>query len=212
MPIKLYQYSRKQTLSLRLSMAAALADFLRSQRFPEPDGPVQFAEVFDEWPAADDRFVTPAACVLPRGALNYAEARLTPTLLEDTWEVKGEPGFGLYALADAECDFEVQVRAPTGKERDDIVAGFERLFVEDGLLMNHEQGRRYGRLVTLQAYFGLPARFSLQSVSILDDQETAIRNRNEAVFVVRAQAKQVRLGPVQPFTLKIVEKVDDELA
>lgn len=193
-------------------MAETLAVFLRAQRFPDQSGGTQFAEVFAEWPSADDRFVTPAACVLPTGPMSYAEARLTPTLLEDTWEVRGEPGFGLYALADAECDFEVQVRCPTGGERDDIVQGFEGLFVEDGLLMNHQQGRRYGRVINLATYFALPARFSLQSVSILDDTDTALRNRNEAKFVVRAQAKQVKIGRVMPFVLKIVETVDGEPA
>lgn len=193
-------------------MAKALADYLRTARFPDSSGGTQFSEVFDEWPGAEDRFVNTAACVLPRGAMTYADARLTPTLIPGTWEREGEPGFGLYAMADAECDFEVQVRAASPKERADIVAGFETMFVEDGVLMNYLQGRRNGRLITLDAYFGLPARFSLQQMTIDDDGDAAMRNRREATFVVRAQAKHVKVGPVQPFTLRIVETVDGEPA
>ena len=215
MPITIDQYPRKQTLDLRLSMAASLAAFLRDQRFPDEFGSTQFAEVYEEWPGPDDRFVTPAACVLPRGQLDYALARLTPTLLEDTCfppAGTGQNGFGLYALADAECDFEVQVRAPTTKERSDVVAGFEKLFVADRLLMDHEQGRRYGRLITLTTYHGLPARYSLQSVTVDDDADSAMKNRRESTFLVRAQAKLVKVGFVAPFVLRITEIVDDEPA
>jgi len=213
MPVTIDDFPRKKTLDLRLSMAEALAGFLRTQRFPDEFGATQFAAVFSEWPDADARFVTPAACVLPRGPLVYADARLVPTLLEDTCfpaAGTGQKGFGLYALADAECDFDVQVRAPTGKERSDVVAGFEQLFVSDGILMDHQQGRRYGRLITLDAYYGLPARYSLQSVTVDDDGEAALKNRREATFLVRAQAKLVKVGVVYPFVLTIRELVDGE--
>src|SRR5882672_7368205 len=96
------QFSRKQTLDLESAMAKSIADLLRAQEFVGPggQGTIRFNEVFPEWPTSNDRYIASAACVQPLNPIVYEDARLTPSLLEDTWEPKGMRGFGLYALAE----------------------------------------------------------------------------------------------------------------
>lgn len=201
-------YSRTATLDLRLAMASALADFLASLSFRAGSRDFQFARVFDEWPSAMEDSVLPAACVLPDEVLKYSDARLTPTLVEETWEPAGRPGWGLYELADAECDMGVTVRAASPGERSAIVAGVEAAFVEDRVTGNFERGARMNRILAMPAYWGLPCRVRVAEMRVLDDGETAQKNWNEATFLVRAQATQVRLDRVVPFRLKIVEDVE----
>lgn len=196
-------FTRKQTLDVRLALASALAAHLRTLEFNSGGALFSFAQVFDEWPAWEQEFVSPAACVLPDEELAYVDARPVPTLLEETWEPQGQAGWGLYALSDAECDLRVNVRAPSGGERTAIVQTVEEAFVIDQVTGNYDQGRRYGIMLDLPEYFALQGRFSLQTMRILDDAETAMRNQNEAVFLVRAQAPHVKVAPVQPFLLRI---------
>jgi len=206
--VKRELYSRSQTLDLRLAMANALASYLGDMEFRAGARAFQFARVFDEWPSAMDDSVLPAACVLPDEVLKYADARLTPALVEETWEPAGRPGWGLYELADAECDLGVTVRAASPGERSAIVATVEAAFVEDRVTGNFEQGARMSRVLTMPAYWGLPCRVRMVEMRVLDDGETAQKNWNEATFLVRAQATQVKLDRVAPFRLKIVEDVE----
>lgn len=208
------QFSRTQTLDLRLSLAAALAEHLRGMTFNAGGRALQFARVYDEWPAWQNDFVSPAAVVLPDEELTYADARLTPTLLEETWEPQdstGKPiglaGWGLYQLADGEVDLSVNVRAPTPGERTAIVRGIEEAFVSPNATGDYREGARYGILLPLPTYYGLAGRFSLQMLRELDDADTVARKQREVIFVVRAQAPQVKVGVVQPFKLRITEIV-----
>lgn len=208
------QFSRTQTLDLRLALAAALARHLADQTFNAGGRSFGFAEVYDEWPRWTDSYVAPAAVVLPDEEITYADARLTPTLLEDTWEPQdstgtplGLPGWGLYELADGELDLQVNVRAPTGGERTAIVKGIETSFVPTRVTSDYGEGARYGILLDLPEYFGLQGRFSLQSTRVLDDPEATTRNQREAIMVVRAQAPQVKVGIVQPFKLRVTEVI-----
>lgn len=201
------QFSRKQTLDLESAMAKAIADLLRVQNFVGPggQGTIRFNEVFAEWPSSNDRYVGPAACVQPMNPIVYEDSRMTPSLLEDTWEPKGARGFGLYALAEGVKDFEVILRAPTKPERRALMAGIETLLVAPGVLNNRAQGARYGVVQTMAEYWSLNCRLSQQSKQVEDDADKAQKNRWEATFVVRAQAPLVKLDVVTPFKVKIVE-------
>lgn len=202
------QYSRKRTKSLRAAMAEALQTKLLLARFDRGDGTTfPLAEVYPAWPDPEDHYVYPSATILP-GPATYEDAGMTPTLLDGTWEPEGQPGFGLYKLSELVVPFEVQVRAPTDSERDLLVAGLEDMWVEEGVLMDHEVGARYGVELDLPGYWGVCAIFSLQSVRILDNEDSAQRQHREAVLSVIGRAPQVKLGPVQPMKLTIRQCLD----
>lgn len=209
MPITdISQYSRKQTLDVRSAMATAIARKLRDSVFPRGSGgSIKFAEVFESWPSYEQRYVPPSACVLPTPTL-YDAARLTPTLLEDTWEPPGDVGFGLYQLADIEVEFEINIRAASSAERSDIIAGLEQAWVADGILMDQVAGARYGILLEMPEYWGLCAGFSLVSARTLDDEDKAMREHREAVLSVKGVASQVTLRPVRPLNLTVRVDMD----
>lgn len=188
-------------------MALALARHLEDQRFYLSTGVFTFAAVFDEWPSYLDRFVPPSACVLP-GAWQYTDWSMTPRLLEDTWEVQGEPGFGLYKLSETEVEFEISMRSSNAAERDAIILGLEESFKAPGLLMDEQQGPRYGIMLPLPEYYGLDARFALQGARVIDDEERAMRENRDAVMTISGQAPQVAVGPVFPLNLRIRLEVD----
>jgi hypothetical protein len=204
-------FSRKQTLGLRESMAAALVRFLQDARFPGPGGfgVIQLAVAYAEWPSATDEYVSPAACVLP-GEGRDVDGHLMPTLLEDTWEPQGRPGWGLYVLGDYETDFDIRMRAASVAERNALIAGFEQAFVQDPeqMLIAPDKNNRYGMLLDLPEYFSSQARFGLRSTRVLDDEESSHMEAREVNFTVSAQAKKLRIGLVQPFTIKLVVDPD----
>jgi hypothetical protein len=210
MPISRDQYSRKATRDVKSAMAQALARHLEGLEFFNPSR-FQFAAVFDEWPSYLDRYVPPSACVLPTSA-KYADALFTPTLLEDTWEVKGEAGFGLYKLAEMDVDMEVSIRCAHVSERDAVMLGVEQSFVFPELLMSEAFGPRYGIMLPLPDYYGLCARFALSASRVIDDEDHAIREQRDAVFTVSAQASVVRVGPVYPLNLKIQIMTDVDVS
>jgi hypothetical protein len=205
------EFSRTQTLDLRTSMAAALVRLLQGTVFPGPggQGAIRIETAFQEWPSYPDEYVGPAAVILP-GEGKDVEARLVPNLLEDTWEPLGFPGWGLYVLSDYESEFTVKVRAASAAERDALVAGIEQLFVQDAeqMLIAPDKGNRYGLLLDMPEYFQSQARFGLKSTTVLDDEESAMREQREVAFIVSGQAKKLRVGLVQPFTLKITVDPD----
>jgi hypothetical protein len=201
MPITRDQYSRAATRDVRAAMALALARHLKGLTFFNAGAPYGFAQVFDEWPSYVDRYVPPSACVLPTG-WKYGDWAFTPTLLEDTWEIAGEPGFGLYKLSEIEVDMEVSIRTDHVVMREQVVLGVEESFVDSGLLMTEISGR-YGLILPLPEYYGLSARFALSAARVIDDEDKAMREQRNAVFTISAQAPQVRVGAVYPLNLKV---------
>lgn len=202
------RYSRKQTLDVKTAMATALTRLLAAETFPGPrgQGKVRFLKVFAEWPTSNDVATLPAAGILSSDdTVRYAPARLTPSLMEDTWEPAGRRGLGLYKLSEAECEFKVETRARTQLERSALVAGVEALLFAPGVLNNREEGARYGRVAAMPEYWGLPVRFALRDKVTGDDAAGAKSGRWEATFSVLAQAPHVRLDVVSPFRVKIRE-------
>lgn len=173
-------------------------------------GKIRFVQLFEDWPSMEQSFVTPTAVVLPDGDLVYGPGLLTPKLLEDTWEVAGEPGLGLYELAEASREFQVLFRGSTAMERNALKAGIEGAFVADPILIAPRLGARYGTVVAMPEYWGLAARLTLVSTSKLDDAESASKNIWEGRISLRAEAKLVKLGLVQPFRLRITETFTTE--
>lgn len=198
---------RRQSLDLQTSMAEAISRLVAAASFTGPGGlgKIKFQKVFSEWPTTLDTHLSPSACVASTELIRYAEAFPTPKLLEDTWYPVGGLGLGLYEVSEGECDFHLEVRAATKKERSAVVAGLESLFFGDGVSSDHKQGSRYGVLVDMPEYWGLRARLSVQEKLLADDAEAAKTNRWEAVFIVRAQGPHVRLDRVAPFTIKVTE-------
>jgi hypothetical protein len=208
------QFSRKQTMDLRLAMASALVRFLQGMTFEGPGGYgiIQLETGFAEWPSVPDEYVGPACAVLP-GLGTDIEGRLIPTLIEDTWEPRGQPGWGLYVLSDYEVEFKVRIRAASAAERDALIMGIEQAFVQEpnDMLIAPEKGNRYGTLLDLPEYFASQARFGLKETNVLDDPDSAMAEQREAEFTVMGQAKKMRVGLVQPFTVKVVVDPDDPL-
>lgn len=206
--ISLSDYSFKATRSIRGAMASTLAERLRALEFTDPTGfRFRFAEVFEDWPSYSSKYVPPSACVLP-GSWTYADALMTPTLLEDTWEPHGEAGFGLYKLSEVEVDFEVSLRTDSAAQRDDVMLGLEEAFQSPGLLMDHDIGARYGVLIEMLDYYKQCVRFALQGARMIDGEDAAMREHRDAVFTIRGIAPQVKIGPVQPF--KAIVRLDPD--
>jgi hypothetical protein len=196
-------------LDLETAMSLAVARAI-DRKYVGPDGrrPLSFQRVFKEWPTFNDEWVNPSAVVLPDGDLLYGPSHMTPTLMEDTWEVRGEPGFGLYKLDEATKEFDIGIRARTQAERNALKAGIEQIFVDDAIILAPLANKaRNGIIVPMPEYWGLSCRLHLVSSRKLDDAAAAAANRWEALIHVRADAPHVKLGIVQPFrlSLKVVE-------
>lgn len=198
--ITVEQYSRKQSLNVRAAMVRAIAERLRNAKFPKPRGGfIQFSQVFEHWPDYPERSTAIVAAVLP-SPVRYDAARLTPSLIDETWEPYGEVGFGLYRLADIDAEFEIQIRCPTDAERSVVLAGMETLWVADEVLMDPIAGARYGVIICMPEYFGVAAGFALKDMRVLDDENRAVREHREAIMTIFGQATQVKLAPVRPMS------------
>lgn len=196
-------YSRSATLDIRSAMALALVRKIDAAEFTAQDGtPLRFAEVFDNWPTYQDTYRAPGtACVLP-GDMPLEASRLTPSLMEDTWEPAGMPGLALYQLAEVNTSFDIAIKCPSIAERQVFLAGLENMWNHDDLLLD-DAGARYGVSLPLPEYWGVDAVFSLKSVRLQDDENSAMREQREAVITVTGQAPQVVLRRVQPMTLTV---------
>lgn len=205
------QYSRKQTVDIETALAIAARTAIdKSYPGAGGEGDIRFADIFEDWPTFESRFVDPAAVILPDGDTVYARSFLTPALLEDTWEVQGEDGLGLYQLGEAEREFEIQVRSTSAPARNAIKAGLESAFINPGVNATGASGLGNGLLVLMPEYWNLPAWLTLISSRKLDDADSAAKNIWEARFKIHAQTKHVVLQPVHPFRFKVIEQVGDE--
>ena len=202
------EYPRKATRDVRNAAALALSRHLMGLTW-EGTEHQRFTEVFDEWPAFLNRYQPPAACVLPAtwtyGSWEY-------TLLEDTWEPKGLPGFGLYKTNELECEMEVSIRTTSAAEREVIVLALEDAFQDPQMLMSQKRGPRNSIILPMPEYYGLPARFSLQRGRTIDDPDSAMRERRDAVLTVSVQASKVKVGPVYPMALHMIKQNGSVLA
>lgn len=211
MPITREQFSRRATQPIATAIAMGLERLLMAQTFAGAGGigTIRFSEVFPEWPSVEDTALAAAACVLPVKVL-YGQEYPTPTLLEDTWEPKGDYGFGLYVVADASVEaLEIEFRAPTKAERDALLKGIEDLFAAPRPMLEQPESARSGVLLFLAEYFDLPARVTLLDTAALDDADRAIRNAWEARATLAVQTKQVIVDRVRPFTIRIEEQVEE---
>lgn len=206
------QFSRSQTTDLETAIAAAVSGVV-SQKFPGPEGrrEIQLAQVFEDWADFEDNFVDPSGCILPDTELLYGPSHPTPVLLEDTWEPKGEQGFGLYELSEATREFELSIRTSQALDRQALKAGIETAFQQDGVLVAPVQGVRTGQVVAMPGYWNLPCRLTLLASRKLDDPESAARKVEEARFRILAHASHVKLAPVPPFRLRLAtyEQLED---
>lgn len=211
MPITREQYSRRATQPIAVAVAMGLQRLILAQRFTGAGGigTIAFDEVFEEWPSVEDWNLANAACVLPF-ELVYGDEYPTPTLLEDTWEPKGDYGFGLYVLSDASAEaIDVELRAPTKAERDALLMGLEGMFGAPRPTLQQPESARSGVTMILDEYFGLPARVYRLKSAILDDADRAIRNAWEARVTLAVQTKQVVLDPVAPLKIRFEETVEE---
>ncbi len=207
MAFEITDYSRKQSLDLSSAIAEALARHLREAFFDLPGvGITQFAQVFEDWPSFEDNHTTPSACILPDAPLVYGDSHMSPTLLEETWEPVGEPGYGLYKLAEGLRELEVTIRAATATERNAVLQALEER-AQGSPATGMPGPSLYGKILTMTTYYDLPARVSLQESRKLDNAQSAAQNIWEASMMISVQAPKVQLGRVQPFTVKTKEIV-----
>ena len=202
----LAQFSRKASIGLRNALAVALGRLVQDLTFPGSQAQ-NFAAVYDEWPDFLETGVFPAACILP-GEFKYTDSQMTPALLEETWEPQGMPGWGLQKTAELQTDFQLVVRTNLPGERAQLMQAVEDLFQSQGNLMD-TTGPRYGLLVTLPEYYGISARFTLLSGSVMDNEDTAMREKRDASFIVSARAPKVQVTPVWPLALSVTKTILD---
>jgi hypothetical protein len=202
------EYPRKATRDVRNAAALALSRHMMGLTW-EGTEHQRFAEVFDSWPEFLDRYQPPAACVLPAG---WVYGAWEYTLLEDTWEPKGLPGFALYKTNELECEIEVSIRTTSPAEREVIVLAIEDAFQDPEMLMSQKRGPRNSIILPMPEYYGLTARFSLQRGRTIDDPDSALRERRDAVLTVSVQAIKVKVGPVYPMALHMVKQNGSVLA
>ena len=195
-------YSRKATLDARDALALGLKKIVEEIRFPGFDTD-RFAEIYDEWPSFNESMVVPAAAVLP-GEFRYADWGDTagPHLIEDTWEPKGLPGCGLYRTAEVVLELQLAIRTNLPAERAVLMRAVEDAFQAPRILMQQD-GARYGLVRAIPEYYGLDGRFALLSGSVIDNEDTAMREKRDAVFTISARIPKVQVGPVWPMALKI---------
>lgn len=204
-------YTRTATLDVRDALATALRKHVEGLRFVGAQGTDRFSQVFEEFPSFNDRAVPPSACVL-QSDWRYGDAMLSPTLLEDTWEPKGMPGWGLYQTAEVICELQLVIRTNLPGERPVLMKAIEDSFQDPDMLMSHSSGARYGIVTTLSEYYGLPARFALLGGSVIDSEEKAMREERDAVFTISAMAPKVQVGPVYPLAVLFKLSVNGETA
>jgi hypothetical protein len=205
--MEIEKYSRSASMDVRDAMAMALRRLIEEIRFAGCQE-TSFQEVFDDWPSFLDTEVLPAACILP-GSWKYDASSMTPKLLEDTWEPQGMPGWGLYKTAECMGDLQVMVRTNLPAERPKLMRAFEDSFQAPGLLMNTSVGARYGLLRPMPEYYGMDARFALLAGNVLDSEDSALREKRDALFTISAIAAKVQLGPVWPMALSISKTMSD---
>lgn len=203
------QYSRKQSEDLETSISLAVVQTIGKQQFTGPGGvgKIGFTQVFEDWPSFEQSYVFPTAAILPDAPLVYGPSHMTPRLLEDTWEPRGEPGLGLYELCEASRDLTLQYRAGSAQERNALKAGLETSFIVPEVIVAPVQGPRYGVLVIMPEYWGLTVRLAIADSIKLDDAESAVQNRWEGRATIKAQAKLVKLAFVPPFRVRIKEVI-----
>lgn len=210
------QFSRSQSEDLETAIALAVKAVL-ARDFPGPGGigSIKIEEFFEDWADMTENFVNPSAAILPNDELKYGPSHPTPRFLEDTWEPKGEQGFGLSELSEASREFEVAVLASEAAERNALKAGIETAFQDPrGLLVVKGPapigetmtggGNRSGVLVqAMPEYWSLPCRLTLLASRKLDDADSVSKKNFEARFRLRAEAPHVILQPMQPFRLRL---------
>lgn len=196
----LAQFTRTASLDARSALAMALRRHVEALQFVGSQAQ-QFAEVFEEWPSFNDSEVVPAACVLP-GEWKYGDAHMTPRLLEDTWEPKGMPGWALQKTSELMCEFQLVLRTNLPAERPILMRAIEESF-------QNGTDERYGIIVDLPEYYQLTGRFVLLGGSVIDNEDTAMREKRDAAFTISASAPKVQIVPVWPMALSITKTLLD---
>ena len=202
----LAQFSRKASIGVRNALAVALGRLVQGLTFPGSQAQ-NFAAVYDEWPDFLETGVFPAACVLP-GEFKYADSQMTPRLLEETWEPKGMPGWGLQKTAELQTEFQLAIRTNLASERSQLMQAIEDLFQPVDNLMD-QTGPRYGLVVPLPEYYGITGRFALLAGAVIDNEDAAMREKRDAAFTISASAPKVQVVPVWPMALQVTKHLAD---
>lgn len=165
----------------------------------------RFAEVFDVWPSFLETAVFPAAAIVP-GGFRFADSSTTPKLLEETWEPQGMPGWGLWKTAECQAELSLVVRTDLVGERPALMRAVEDAFQS---VQINKPGPRYGLVVQLPEYYGVDARLAVLDGQLIDSEDSAMRERRDAVFTISASAPRVQVGPVWPLALRITKTLED---
>lgn len=200
------RFSRTATLDVRDALAAALRRVVEDLRFVGSQTD-RFAEVFDVWPSFLETAVFPAAAIVP-GGFKFVDSSTTPKLLEETWEPQGLPGWGLYKTSECQTELSLVIRTDLVGERPALMRAVEDAF-QDPQLNMAKNGPRYGLVKTLPDYYGVNARFAVLDGSVIDSEDSAMRERRDAVFTISASAPRVQVGPVFPLALRITKTTLD---
>lgn len=232
--LSLFPFRKRR--DLRSAMAKALAGYLAGLEysFPATRTPKKLAAVYEEWAEFERRALSaggalPAAAVLPDRPVPEADA-FVPRILEETW-TGGDPyilgddgrprfpvgqgtgdGYALFAVSEKVVPMVVIVRAASKPQRQAIVSVFEDSFHELGVGAPtlYPEPVRWGKVLTLDDYYGRPCRFTLGAHQLLGDAGTAKENRWLVQFELQAEAKQVAVARVAAMDARTQLVVDGE--
>ena len=84
----------------------------------------------------------------------------------------------------------------------------EQAWQGDDVLALGFHGKRYGVVIQMPWYWGLPVSVALTSAGYDDDPVAVAGDRRELVFHLHCAATQVKLGPVRPYNPRLLVNVD----
>jgi hypothetical protein len=214
--MKLCDYPFRKTRDIRTAMAETLSTYLAQLEFDLPATTEQrrFAAAYATWAefeqsAKSEGGRLPVVAVLPDEG-KYDDSSLSPRILEETWRSDGTGGYALFAIAEFEVPFVALVRARSKGEREAITSVLEDAFVEPGEAQDAGP-LRYGRLLTMPAYYGRTARYTLLTQRLLDSGDFAIRHRWMSQFELLAQAQHVVVRKAAAMSSRVQVVVDGQV-
>ena len=178
------------TLDPRNAMSEVLAAYLRCAVFKRGGGivndkPFALERVLPEWPDPSRAMEYPSASIIDNARIPYEEHSLTPTALEETWNVF-EPCTALWKTSEAVSTFQVDFWTTDAPTREAIAARLPSLF-------NPGEARAGVVLSGDPRYFRRPVRATLLDHQRMDTEKTVFEHERRLMTAIRCEVDVVQL-------------------
>ncbi len=175
----------RNTMDPRNAAAAALGAYLEKVVFTVAGGnQFQLRDVLREWPESFEGLHYPAAAITAATEPRFAHS-LTPTALEDTWNLYC-PDSVLWKTSELAVEFQVDFWLNTKPERQAVVARLDDVF-------NPYESRAGLLLQGPAEYFGLPVRCTFLGGDRIDNSATVFNRDREYRAKILAEIDVVQL-------------------